>query len=127
MATPKDKKLKIGIIGAGMTGLTAARELFRCGFDEVTLFESSDRIAGRHKTITNVAGQGLKTDYTPFEMAAMRMPFFSGAHEEPKEGRSLLAFYAQQFCLSHEDFPNPGTSVVNSTGIYLQEGTLASH
>ncbi|RYH64533.1 MAG: hypothetical protein EON54_06320 [Alcaligenaceae bacterium] len=55
VATPKDKALKIGIIGAGMTGLTAARELFRCGFDDITVFESSDRIAGRHRTITDVA------------------------------------------------------------------------
>ena len=56
---------KICIIGAGITGLTAARELYRCGFNNVTVMEAGDRIAGRHYTITDVANQGLATRYAP--------------------------------------------------------------
>lgn len=116
---------RICIIGAGMTGLTAARELYRSGFNNVTLFEARDRIAGRHYTITNVGGQGpQQTTYSPFEMAAMRMPYFNTTDETPNEGMSLLAHYAQEFGLSTQDFPNPGTPWVTSTGIYLQEGLV---
>jgi len=49
LATIPTKK-KIAVIGAGAAGMTAARELYRCGFD-VTIFESSDRIGGRLFTI----------------------------------------------------------------------------
>ncbi|WP_260952977.1 flavin monoamine oxidase family protein [Serratia marcescens] len=115
---------KICIIGAGITGLTAARELYRCGFNNVTVMEAGDRIAGRHYTITDVANQGLATRYAPFEMAAMRMPYFNLAGETPDDGCSLLAYYASEFGLSIQDFPNPGTRWVASTGIYLQEGLV---
>jgi tryptophan 2-monooxygenase len=114
----------ICIIGAGIAGLTTARELYRCGFTNVTVLEASDRTAGRHYTITDVAGQGLATTYSPFEMAAMRMPYFNLAGEAPNDGRSLLAYYASEFGLSTQDFPNPGTKWVSSTGIYLQEGLV---
>jgi tryptophan 2-monooxygenase len=114
----------ICIVGAGIAGLTTARELFRCGFTNVTLLEASDRTAGRHYTITDVADQGLQTMYSPFEMAAMRMPYFNLAGEAPNDGRSLLAYYASTFDLSIQDFPNPGTRWVSSTGIYLEEGLV---
>lgn len=39
---------RICIIGAGVTGLTAARELLRCGFTQITLIEQSQRVGGRH-------------------------------------------------------------------------------
>ncbi len=114
---------KICIIGAGITGLTTARELHRCGFNNITLIEKSKRIGGRHLT-------ALGNNYTnsvgrpPFEMGAMRMPFFNKSNEPPKEGRSLMAYYANAFELRHSDFPNPGSPAVRSTGIYLREGSM---
>jgi tryptophan 2-monooxygenase len=115
---------RICIIGAGITGLTTARELFRCGYNNISIFEARNRIAGRHHTITDVANQGLALQYSPFEMAAMRMPYFNIAGEAPNDGQSLLAYYAKEFGLSIQNFPNPGTPWVTSTGIYLQEGLV---
>ncbi|MBI6910890.1 FAD-dependent oxidoreductase [Pseudomonas palleroniana] len=117
---------KICIIGAGITGLTTARELHRCGFTNITLIEKSKRIGGRHLTVfgsnnSNTLGR------PPFEMGAMRMPFFNTSDEPPKEGRSLMAYYASVFELVHSDFPNPGSPAVRSTGIYLREGSIDGH
>ncbi|MDH1576572.1 flavin monoamine oxidase family protein [Pseudomonas sp. GD03746] len=114
---------RICIIGAGVTGLTAARELLRCGFTQITLIEQSRRIGGRHLTVVNNLGN-YKQPTTPFEMGAMRMPFFNRTGEPAKDGRSLMAYYANLFDLRLSDFPNPGTPWVNATGIYLREGQL---
>ncbi|UWF48404.1 NAD(P)/FAD-dependent oxidoreductase [Pseudomonas sp. N3-W] len=122
IAKATDPHHKICIIGAGVTGLTAARELFRCGFTHVTLIEQSRRIGGRHLT---VAGSPNSTmSHTPFEMGAMRMPFFNRADESPTEGRSLMAYYAKTFDLAFSDFANPASPWVTSTGIYLREGSI---
>ncbi len=114
---------KIGIVGAGVTGLTAARELLRCGFNNVTLLEQSHRVGGRHLSVLN-SGQSPLIGATPFEMGAMRMPLFNKAGESPLEGQSLLAYYCKRFELRLSDFPNPGSAHVRSTGIYLREGLL---
>lgn len=114
---------KICIIGAGITGLTAAHELLRCGFTNVTLIEQSHRIGGRHLSVVN-RGQPPLLGSTPFEMGAMRMPLFNIAGEHPIEGQSLMAYYCKLFDLKLSDFPNPGTAHVRSTGIYLREGQL---
>ncbi len=58
-------------------------------------------------------------------MGAMRMPFFNRTGEPPKDGRSLMAYYAKLFEIRISDFPNPGTPWVNTTGIYLRDGQLA--
>lgn len=87
---------RICIVGGGVTGLTAARELLRCGFERVTLIEQSNRIGGRHLTIANRANDH-KAQNTPFEMGAMRMPFFNRTGETPQQGRSLMAYYASLF------------------------------
>lgn len=123
IAQATDPHHKICIIGAGITGLTTARELYRCGFTNITLLEKSKRIGGRHFTAlgnnnTNTTGR------PPFEMGAMRMPFFNTSNEPPKSGRSLMAYYASEFELYHSDFPNPGSPAVRSTGIYLREGSI---
>jgi len=57
-------------------------------------------------------------------MGAMRMPFFNKSNELPKDGRSLMAYYANEFELRHTDFPNPGSPAVRSTGIFLREGSI---
>ena len=113
---------RICIVGAGVTGLTTARELLRCGFTNITLIEQSRRIGGRHLTL--VSGDNHKRPSTPFEMGAMRMPMFNRTGESPKDGRSLLAYYTNLFDLRISDFPNPGSQWVNATGIYLREGQL---
>lgn len=82
IAVAKDTQHKICIVGAGVTGLVAARELWRCGFNAVTLIEQSPRIGGRHLTITAPATHSDSLS-TPFEMGAMRMPFFNTADESP--------------------------------------------
>ena len=114
---------RICIVGAGVTGLTAARELLRCGFTRITLIEQSQRVGGRHMTVVNSDGN-YKQPSTPFEMGAMRMPLFNRTGESPKDGCSLMAYYAKLFNLRLSDFPNPGTPWVNATGIYLREGQL---
>ncbi|MHC8373700.1 flavin monoamine oxidase family protein [Pseudomonas sp. MDT1-85] len=113
---------RICIIGAGVTGLTAARELHRCGFTHITLIEQSTRIGGRHLTVPG--SRQSNASHTPFEMGAMRMPFFNRVDESPIEGRSLMAYYADTFDLAFSDFANPGSQWVKSTGIYLREGSL---
>lgn len=122
LASATQKNHKICIIGAGVTGLTAARELLRCGYTDITLIEQSRRVGGRHLTL--LGNRQNNAASTPFEMGAMRMPFFNRSGECPKEGRSLMAHYAQLFDLKISDFPNPGTQWVSSTGIYLREGNL---
>jgi tryptophan 2-monooxygenase len=122
IAQATDLNHKICIIGAGVTGLTAARELYRCGFTDVTLIEQSKRIGGRHLTVHG--NHPIRESHTPFEMGAMRLPFFNRENEPPKAGRSLMAYYASEFDLALSDFPNPGSQWVSSTGVYLQEGSL---
>lgn len=123
VAQATDPHHKICIIGAGITGLTTARELHRCGFLNITLLEKSNRIGGRHLTV--LGGNNTRTvGRPPFEMGAMRMPFFNTSNEPPKSGRSLMAYYASEFELVHSNFPNPGSPDVESTGIYLREGGI---
>lgn len=123
VAQATDTQHKICIIGAGITGLTTARELHRCGFTNITVIEKSQRIGGRHLT---AFGKNNTRTYgrPPFEMGAMRMPFFNTSDAPPKKGRSLMAYYADAFELVHSDFPNPGSPAVRSTGIYLREGSV---
>jgi len=76
---------KICIIGAGITGLTSARELHRCGFTNITLLEKSTRIGGRH--FTALGNNNINTiGRPPFEMGAMRMPFSTNQMSRPKMG-----------------------------------------
>lgn len=42
---------KIGIIGAGISGLAAAQKLRSEGFVDVTVFEAQDRVGGRILTL----------------------------------------------------------------------------
>ncbi|VVN42840.1 Tryptophan 2-monooxygenase [Pseudomonas fluorescens] len=122
IARATDPHHRICIIGAGVTGLTAARELYRCGFTHISLIEQSRRIGGRHLTVPG--NRHAKESHTPFEMGAMRMPFFNRPNEAPTQGRSLMAYYTQAFDLAFSQFPNPGSQWVRSTGIYLREGRM---
>src|SRR5580704_12014276 len=83
---------KIAIIGGGIAGVTAARELVRCGFKNVHLFEATDRIGGR---LYSRPVDEKKLDGTPttYELGAMRVPFFP----EPKSKNSLTDYYVDRF------------------------------
>jgi monoamine oxidase len=46
------KELKIAIVGGGVAGLTAAWFLKKAGYKNVTVFEKSERIGGKCKSLT---------------------------------------------------------------------------
>jgi len=105
---------RIAIIGAGLAGLTAARELFRCGYTAIDLYEASDRIGGRTYSIPV---QDEYNQHTVFEMGAMRIPFFSA----PGSKNSVVDYYSKLFQISTQLFPDPGSPVAD-TGIFLNNG-----
>ncbi len=114
----KVKARRVAIVGGGVAGMTAARELHRCGFD-VSIFEATERIGGRLWTAANPVNQA----WTGMELGAMRMPFFP----HPGAENCLLEYYLlyeaglRNNGALHERFPNPGTAGGN-TGIYINEG-----
>ena len=107
----KNSDLKIAIIGAGVAGLTAARELFRCGYRNIHIYEASERLGGR------TYSKPIPGRYTTYEMGAMRMPYFDELGSE----NSVLDYYTSLFDIKTQDFPNPGSTVAD-TGIYLNDG-----
>ena len=103
----------VGIIGAGIAGLTAARELFRCGY-KISIFEATDRICGRQYT-QHVDRDGTTTE---MELGAMRFPFFG----KPGSKNCILDYYVtSEAKCSTIPFPNPGSAPGN-TGIYVNRG-----
>ncbi len=110
---PGPAKRKIAIVGAGVAGLVAARELFRSGYTDIHLFEASERIGGRLHSVP--VAPGAKTC---FEFGAMRMPFFT----RPGSRNSVLDYYASIFKIRTMDFPNPDGSHGVHVGIYMNEG-----
>lgn len=113
----------VAVIGAGSAGITAARELMRCGCD-VTIYEASDRIGGRLYTALNPNGNMQ----TGIELGAMRMPFFSEGTDSvsaKNAKNSLLGYYLFNESLKHTAdiavFPNPGNAE-GGTGIYVNQG-----
>jgi tryptophan 2-monooxygenase len=111
IATNKNQELRIAIIGAGVAGLVAARELFRCGYTKIDIYEASERIGGRTYSV-RVDGQ-----HTTMELGAMRIPFFEGTGSQ----NCVLDFYRKLFSITTEDFPNPGTASAD-TGIWINGG-----
>lgn len=114
---PDGVRKNVAIVGAGAAGMTAARELMRCGFG-VTIYEASDRIGGRLHTHLNPSGEG----YSGMELGAMRMPFFS----KPGDENSVLEYYickepGNNHTAMLSQFPNPG-SAQGGTGVYLNRG-----
>jgi monoamine oxidase len=103
--------VRVAIIGAGAAGMTAARELYRCGY-HIDIFEASNRLCGRHYTLPSC------NDSTAMEMGAMRFPFFS----KPGQKNALLDYYMiSEANAITAPFPNPGAAPGN-TGIYLNQG-----
>lgn len=121
IAKNTNPNLRCAVVGAGVSGLVAARELMRCGVTQIDVYEASDRIGGRTYSIP-ANGQ-----YTTFEMGAMRMPFFWPADSKPASygpgsQACVLDYYCSLFGISTQDFPDPGSTAVASTGIYMNDG-----
>jgi tryptophan 2-monooxygenase len=112
IAENQNPGLRIAIVGTGVAGLIAARELFRSGYTNIDLYEASDRIAGRNYSIP--APDGV----TSFEMGAMRFPYFAA----PGSKNSVFDYLTPRFGITTQDFPDPGSAVVETTGIYLNNG-----
>ena len=109
-----NSQLKVAIAGAGVAGLVAARELFRCGITNIHIYEASGRIGGRNYSIP----MGPNT-MTTYEMGAMRMPFFTA----PGSGNCVLDYYISNFGITTQDFPDPGSKAVPISGVYVNNGT----
>ena len=105
---------RIAIIGAGVAGMTAARELFRSGYVNIDIFEATDRVGGRDYSVEPSSG-GVPTGNTAFELGAMRFPFFP----DPTTPNSAMGYYAGAYEVATQDFPDPG---LVTTGIYINDG-----
>ena len=122
---------RVCIIGAGVSGCLAARELTRCGY-RVDLIEASSRIGGRTYSIRAPASTsaGKPGQLTTYEQGAMRIPFFN--IREPAEGtptgpwvggpyeaslcNSVANFWAHKFQISTASFPDPGKGPIYNQG-----------
>ena len=87
-------KEKIIIIGAGLSGLTAARELERKGFD-VQIIEARDRVGGRNEAIVSksklkleIGGQWIGANQT--EMFKLCEEFGLQLYPTYNEGKNIL-------------------------------------
>ncbi len=114
---------RIAIIGAGYGGMTVARELFRSGFGNITIFEATDRIGGRGYTVMPERWDGKDPNsVTPYEYGAMRIPFFTPETGWAADfGNSVMKYFVDDYLVQNQPFPDPGTQNM-LTGIYMNEG-----
>eukprot|EP00658_Telonema_sp_P-2_P015874 TRINITY_DN16134_c0_g2_i1.p1 TRINITY_DN16134_c0_g2~~TRINITY_DN16134_c0_g2_i1.p1 ORF type:complete len:392 (+),score=84.97 TRINITY_DN16134_c0_g2_i1:70-1245(+) len=141
------KEKRIAIIGAGIAGTQAARELVRAGYC-VDMYEYTDRIGGRTCTtrIPATTGDAPTASMTTYEMGAMRIPFFNqtapkpgpgphagGPFSSPADSRtSMSEFYANQYKIATAPFPDPGKADLKTeggvvpgvlSGVYINSGS----
>jgi tryptophan 2-monooxygenase len=110
LGSAPESQPRIAVVGAGIAGLTAARELFRCGYTSIDIFEATDRLGGR------LYSKPVRDQHTTFELGAMRLPLF----EQAGRPVSVAGYYKDSFELATQPFPNPGD--VSRTGIYINDG-----
>jgi protoporphyrinogen/coproporphyrinogen III oxidase len=53
------KSLRIAVVGAGPSGLTAADTLNSLGYQNVTVFEQNNRVGGKVYSVPNPSGSGM--------------------------------------------------------------------
>jgi tryptophan 2-monooxygenase len=107
--------LRVAVVGAGIAGLTAAHELFRCGVTNLDIYEASGHIGGRLRS------QPVDGQHTVFELGAMRFPMFTQA----TGATAALARYAQRFGLTSQPFPTADTADV-SFGVFSERSSSFS-
>ncbi len=111
IGTAPPSQPSVAVIGGGVAGMTAARELYRCGY-KVVIYEASNRICGRHYTVP------LSNQVSAMELGAMRFPYFGG----PGTGNCLFDYYlTAEANATPMPFPNPGSAPGN-TGIFVNQG-----
>ncbi|XP_006856901.2 polyamine oxidase [Amborella trichopoda] len=101
---------KVIIVGAGMSGIMAAKTLSRSGFDDYLILEGSDRIGGRmHKK--NFAG-------TTIEIGANWVEGLGGPHMNPiwelAKNCSLRTFFTDHSNVSANFYDSDGTHIPQS-------------
>ncbi|EDV27209.1 uncharacterized protein TRIADDRAFT_54930 [Trichoplax adhaerens] len=87
------RKVRIGIVGAGMSGLVAGYELKRLGYD-IAILEATQRIGGRAKTFRSE----IFSDHLHGEAGPMRFP----------PSHYLTFAYLQEMGLSWNSFTTAG-------------------
>jgi len=101
------RKLSIGIVGGGITGLYCAYRLAK--HHDVTVFETLDRFGGRIETV-QLAG-GFLAECGPMRFELATQPYFKKLagklginfrHFNPPTGASPLAEFPKYDLLSHE-------------------------
>lgn len=118
----------IGIIGAGISGLTAGRNLARAGH-EVTIFEKSSGFGGRMATRTAGKDSGSKMDHGVSTFIVESPEFKEFVSELQQKG--IVKRWGQKMSMYDgenliEQDPNPSekpqytaTNGMNSIGLYL--------
>jgi monoamine oxidase len=94
---------KVAVIGGGLSGMLAARELLRMGFQPVVY--EADQIGGRMRSVPFEGHDGIVA-----EMGAMRFPASS----------TTLFHYLDEMGLETETFPNPLSEATSSTVVDLK-------
>ena len=97
---------KVAIIGGGLSGMLAARELLRMGFHPVV--HEADQIGGRMRSVPFEGHEGIVA-----EMGSMRFPPSS----------TTLFHYVEEMGLETEEFPNPLSDAAPSTVVDLKGET----
>ncbi|MBO0949206.1 flavin monoamine oxidase family protein [Fibrella forsythiae] len=105
---------KIAIVGAGIAGIFAARELIKAGCTTIDIYEASERLGGRTYSIK------AKRQKTTFEMGAMRIPFFKTNANDAEN--CILGYLKELYGLETKDFPMPGGDVC-WTAAYINDGS----
>ncbi len=92
---------RIAIIGAGPSGLTAAKSAFECGL-EPTVFEQSEDLGGVWKGRGAHAWEGMKTNISRHSCCFSDYPWKSSAPLFPNQAevRTYLGAYARHFRIS---------------------------
>lgn len=86
---------RVAIIGAGISGLVAATELLRAGVDDITLFESRDRLGGRAWS-------------KPFDPHYPHLIAELGAMRFPPSATALFHYLNRHNIATSVSFPDPG-------------------